>query len=347
MTTVHLLWSTSLLLIPALLLMLLFGWPLIAAVAATPNSIASHIYPTDRLVVQEGQGFLVKLVTPPGFGTVKFCTFLYANGQQFPLHPTSENEMIYVAMNGERVERFTVQECGVKVSNVSAASSGRWKLGATSGRNSAGGVTDASGEFQLQVIPAVKSDSEAAVVHGRPGEWVTINCTVNGDNDPGDYCEMWDRLKENEKRETCQWRIKVPADLTQRMDINCRTFTEGSMVPIERLWTVQGEYAGTTTDYLNSDSSVVLRCKSSQNSLTGCVIRNRQTEQVYRITNGLKGTRYSSFRTHLGKGLCQFEIPKPVKVHEVGKWSLRMFYGGENKYEECLFTVTDGTVFKV
>ena len=160
----------------------------------------THIYPSARLVVQEGQGFLVKLAIDSGFGRVKYCTLLL-NSQPYPLHPGNENHVSYVSEWGERVERFTTDECGAKVSNVSLQSSGAWQLGATSRTG-----VDASAEFQLDVIPAVPSDPEALTVSGRPGDSVVINCTAGEPQRKGAefFCEMWEE-RDTRRQRKCRW----------------------------------------------------------------------------------------------------------------------------------------------
>lgn len=338
----HYSWSlhlTALPLIPHFLLLLLLH-------SSTPTT-ATQIHPSGRLVVQEGQGFLVKLVTNPGFGSVKYCTFLY-NSQPYFLHPGNENEVAYVSDQGETVQRFTVSECGAKVSNVSLQSSGTWQLGATSSLG-----VDASADVQLQVIPAENSDIESRTVSGRPGDTVVVDCSpgmhekgVDGDHR---FCEMWEEgHRDRGTSGDCKWTTVYP-QLKERKEIRCRTFAKGSMEAVLKRWTVVGEYKGTTWDYLNGDESVVLRCKRRESPLTGCYIRNQQTNHLYRIANGLKGTRYSSFRSNLAKGLCQFEIPKPTRVDELGTWTMRLFYlsGQEELVDECVFTVADGNVFQV
>lgn len=292
--------------------------------SGTSHVRAAQIYPSDRIVVQEGQGFLVKLNTEAGFGKVKYCTFLF-NGEPYFLHPSNENAMDYVSVNGETVQRFTASECGVKVSNVSLNSAGIWQLGATS---SAG--HDASAELHLKVTPAV-SDGLETMVYGRPGTPVAINCSIEGDDVAAvdsnhRFCEMWQSEKESErdvKWGSCEWKTIHP-ELGQRTEINCRTFATGSMEAVTRKWIVIGHFSGTTSDYLNSDASVVLRCKS-KGPLKGCFVQHQQTGRVLKIGNALKGTRYSSYRTNMARGLCQFEIPKPFRVDELGVWVMRDF----------------------
>lgn len=327
-----------------------YSWSLLLICIQFPSRLiqATQIYPSSRLVVQEGQGFLVKLATDSGFGPVKYCTFLF-NSQPYFLHPGNENEVAYVTELGETVQRFTVSECGVKVSNVSLKSSGIWQLGATSGAG-----VDASADFQLQVIPAVQSGIESSTtVSGRPGTSVVINCSPESVDEVGDHqhCEMWEEDSNNGREgliSSCKWTTSHP-QLMERKQILCRTFARGSMEAVIKRWTVVGEYLDTTSDYLNGDSSVVLRCKRKDTAVTGCYMRNQQTGEMYRITNGLNGRRYSSFRSHLARGLCQFEIPKPIRGDELGSWSMRVFYrsGQDERFDECLFSVTDGNVFQV
>lgn len=302
---------------------------------------AAHIYPGSRIVVQEGQGFQVKLATDPGFGPVKYCTFLF-NSQPYFLHPTNENEVAYVSIHGETVQRFTMSDCGAQVSNVSLNSAGTWHLGATSSTG-----VDASAEFSLEIAPLTRSDIESTTISGRPGTVVEIKCAPQ-DTDDHRFCEMWvEGEGEAVKREECTWTTMFP-ELLQRREVRCLTFAKGSMEAVTKKWTVVGEYSDTTSDYLNGDSSVVLRCKRKSSPLLGCYIRNRQTGHIHRIANGLKGHRYSSFRSNLARGLCQFEIPKPIRVDELGQWLLRMYYGDSGgSVDECLFTVTDGNVFQV
>lgn len=329
---------------------------------------AGQIYPGNSVVVQEGQGFLVKLNTEPGFGQVKYCTFLF-NGEPYFLHPVNENEVNYVSTNGEIVQRFTVSECGAKVFNVSLRSAGVWQLGATS----ATGI-DSHADFRLQVRPA--ESAVGRTVYGRPGESVVIDCGADKDDDNGDvnrdningnvvvandyqFCEMWTGDKQiGSPRKTCKWTTSYP-DLMGRTQVQCRTFAKGSMAPTTKTWTILGRYAETTSDYLNSDSSIVLRCKS-KSPLKGCYITNSQLGTTYQIANGLMGDRYSSFRTNVARGLCQFEIPKPLLAGELGFWRMEVIVGTaaagralkgeeeeEQRIDECLFTVTDANVFQV
>lgn len=316
---------------------------------------AAHIYPSGRLVVEEGQGFLVKLATEPGFGQVKYCTFLF-NSQPYFLHPGNENEVAYVSEHGETVERFTAAECGVKVSSVTLASAGIWQLGATSQTG-----VDASADFQLQVLPKVHSDIESTTLGGRPGTRLVINCSAGssegaaegeGGGDEHEYCTMWEDGMEYQASAGCKWETIYP-DLMMRKEIRCCTFPRGSMESVIKKWTVVGEYSDTSADYLNGEASVVLRCKSKAAPLTACYMRNGQNGEVFRVGNGLKATRYSSYRSNLSRGFCQFEIPKPMRAEERGQWVMKVLYKGPEEkeeglqFDECLFTVTDGQIFQV
>lgn len=297
----------------------------------------------------QGQGFLVKLATAPGFGKVKYCTFQF-HSQPFYLHPGNENEVAYVADTGETVQRFTSGECGVKVSNVSADSAGNWQLGASSHTG-----VDATAEFNLEVIPKGRAEGDAdRTLRGRPSDPVEVNCSTDNYGDD-EFCEMWEGLDADGaygKREGCKYSTWYPA-LHSSQEIRCRTFQRGSMVPVVKKWTLIGEYPGVSFDYLNGDSGLVLRCRTETTPVKSCYIRNLQTGQVYQIANALMGTRYSSYRSNLFNGQCQFEIPKPFELQEVGQWAMQMHYekkiGEEDQQgvDECQFTVVDGNVFQV
>lgn len=295
------------------------------------------------------------MATEPGFGHVKHCTFLF-NSQPYFLHPGNENEVAYVSTNGETVQRFTMSECGVRVANVSMHSAGQWQLGATSSTG-----VDASADFQLKIVPAVTTDEgSTTTVAGRPNDTVTIKC-VPEDEDHGQhkYCEMWEiqeghRGGEEQqlKREVCEWKTRFPRLTERRREIRCRTFSRGSMEAVVRKWTVVGQYEDTASDYLQGDSAIVLRCKNRSGvRLSGCYIRNQQTGTVHRISNGLMGVRYSSFRSNLDRGLCQFEIPKPFRADEVGHWLMQMVIDGQDveqgRVDECMFTVSEDIVYQV
>lgn len=352
--------------LPSLLLLLLTTTAQHHVRTATAASVGAQIYPSGRIVVQSGQGFLVKLTTDRGFGQVKYCTFLF-NGEPYFLHPGNENEMQYVSVHGETVQRFTENECGVKVSNVSLYSAGNWQLGATS-------ITgkDASAEFTLKVLPSDEEPTER-IIYGRPGTQVVVNCS-RGDTEPDlldddegyspnrRFCEMWSttdedlvnpRRMESESKaimeeKPCQWNSTFP-ELMGRTEVYCRTFDRGAMEMVMRKWRLVGEYLKTTTDYLNGDKSMVLRCRS-KSPLSSCYIQHRPTGRMYQVANALNGHRYSSFRSNLRLGHCQFEIPKPFLADDLGIWLMTMFKGGrgeEDGVEECLFTVSDGQVFQV
>lgn len=302
------------------------------------------------MVVLQGQGFLVKLATAPGFGKVKYCTFQF-HSQPFYLHPGNENEVAYVTDTGETVQRFTSAECGVKVSNVSTDSAGTWRLDATSHT-----AVNASAEFNVQVIPKGRHSEgdEERVMRGRPNDPVTVHC-------PSDYgddlnvCEMWEGSDAYQGMGGCTYSTSYPALHTIK-EIRCRTFHRGSMMAVVKKWTLVGEFPGVSSDYLNGDSGLVLRCRTETTPVTSCCIRNQQTDEVYRISNALMGTRYSSYRSNLDRGQCQFEIPKPFQVQEIGQWTMALHYEqqiGQNGTEYqpdddvCQFTVVDGNLFQV
>lgn len=353
------------------LLMTVATWTIVVVMVVLSGRIVvdgAYIYPGNHIVVQEGLGFLVKLNTDRHYGNVKYCTFLF-HGQPYFLHPSNENDGVaYRSVHGELIERFTATECGVKVTNVSRESAGMWQLGATSQSQ-----VDASAAFRLEVVARVPTETGAEAaenVYGRPGAAVTLNCAEGiADDNRHRFCEF-DATDGSDSRQRgandpCSLVTAFPQSESIRRYM-CTTFSRGAMGAITRRWILHGQ-SETSHDSLETDNNIVLRCQAAAAaagrerdggtvaSIAHCYIRNVKTGAVWQIEDGLQDYRYSTFRTSLEKGRCQFEIPKPIRPEERGLWKMYLGFGGDTddksdnglEYEQCLFTVNDGKAFRI
>lgn len=79
--------------------------------------------------------------------------------------------------------------------------------------------------------------------------------------------------------------------------------------------------------------SAVLSCKSDKQST--CIVKHISSGRLFNIQSGLQSAdkRYSTFKTVLASGRCQFEIVKPIQLEDIGLWKMYM------SDKECSFIV--------
>lgn len=226
----------------------------------------------------------------------------------------------------DALQRTSPPDCGVKMFNVSPSSNNtNWTLTATS----KSGETVTS-DFHLQVIPADRWEKDPIVLKGILGSSLNLRC-----NDKGQFCEMWE---EGSKSEGCLLKTHFPKRVQTQKQIRCRTFLKGSADPVIRTWTLIGQYPFTTPEYLNLESSLVLRCKSRTLGISACFIRQLNMDEMYQVADGLNGMKYSSYRTQYSEGVCDFEIPKTLIRGGWGEdsWLMKVQWKGQG-IEECFF----------
>lgn len=262
-------------------------------------------FPT-KVVVEKGQGFVFSFEAGKNQPWIK-CHVQIGRGDKLEI--TDEpKDTIY-----GKIRKFSTDNCGVRVNNITEISNGFWKFLAQAD------LSGAKREFSLPVtvLPIRENKCPTAGAYCRwrnpfqPRE--TLACEKNEPEDP--------------KYSSC---IASKIGSMNMMEVH--------RVPGETV--VGTERMGAYTRPIDIDGMTVLKCgpKISFGKLKRCIITQQDSGAVYNIEEGLQHSKYSSRMTNFEAGVCEFEIPiSESSAEDEGVWIMEMFY--ENGNETCAYSL--------
>lgn len=270
------------------------------AVLSVTAPIHGAVLQQDKIQVDEGEGFMVWA----------FSEEKIENCELKLKRETSE-------LPG-RIEQLTNKddkECGFRVKEVTSEANGLWELTYT--------VGDIGGNLLPLVTVNPRSVPKCPEVEEDRSLCEVVNKNTNE-------------------------RVNCSADLQIIKDWECKYTSSGSMKPIIQSSATFGKISIDTPSPLttpiaassvkfkdisySSEGSTILECHSMVKPAQNCYVKHLASGRQYSLEEGLQTDKYSSFKTRLYNGLCQFEIMN-MDMNDFGVWSMSV------DTEKCYFLV--------
>ncbi|KFB47481.1 hypothetical protein ZHAS_00015433 [Anopheles sinensis] len=280
------------------------GALLVAFVIAAADSIA--IFPSDKLSIAEGAGFLAFLDTgtAPRAGQWIHCSVKIDNNQY-----SLDSDQVHRIGEKTTVERYDPVRCGVRVKNLQKALESKWTLYGTDAAAEASTAT-----LEVTVLSPKFIDQLNVTVSGS-STMATINCP---DKDSARYCRIVDA--QANVYESCTKSIDVTQPYSHFW---CHALFWGDMA--ERVTKinviVQENDRDITATVEETGDHIVLTCQYRQ-SVSLCRALSESDNRQLMLLDGHLSGRYSAYDTKISKGTCSLEIKKPLIAGDIGVWRI-------------------------
>lgn len=258
-------------------------------------SQAADIYPS-TVHVQEGEGFLLWVF---GSRTIENCVIVFGDIN----HGPNDEVKQYPFGTIESLFRNNSEECGFRIKGTTRLSEGTWFV-----------------DYYLDEV----ANRNSAVVKVLPK--AILSCPKD------DKCEQVN-TKTNE-RKSCD------GDVPEK-DWECHYLVDGAMpgkvntgiIPIveETSGDAHDEQEVIVVPEFESvqemgSNSIVLNCTSDKAPQSKCQVKHKSSSRLFDMQALLQSSdkKYSSFKTILNAGKCQFEIVKPIRLEDMGLWEMQM-----------------------
>lgn len=294
-------------------------------------SIEATIRPTSHLNIISGEGFLAYLEVPKGFGQINNCWFKYRDYEKVKID-LDNTEPIKTERN-EYVLPYAKNICGIRVTDVSAASASIWSLEAES----------INGDYEkdsltIQILPTQKTnfDTRMQVEIGK----ATVKCSKHESYTK--HCKIVDIYYGNTFHECTLYTSIHPNSMFE-----CYIYNWGRIEQSrERIFVdIKNSTLFTNGTHEVSNSSDILSCEF-QDKVFSCQAEMPDHMEELLIMDGLYNGRYSAYDTITTKSKCSLEIPKPFKNNVMGIWRIKnyessipsgcLFYVGKSKEDIIL-----------
>ncbi|XP_053679220.1 uncharacterized protein LOC128730213 [Anopheles nili] len=293
--------------------------------ASTVNTLP--IYPSDRLSIAEGAGFLAFL-SANGEAELRARTSghwihcsVSINNVQYSL----DSDQIHRVGEKTTVERYDSERCGVRVKNLQKALETKWTLHGTDQ-----GGQDSNGILDVTVLPPKMIDQLNVTISGSASA-ATINCP---DRDSARYCRIMDA--EQNVYESCSAYVEISQQLSYFW---CHSMFWGAMM--ERITQVNvivlEDDSDVKTTVEETDDHIVLSCQY-RSSISLCRAQSENDKRQFLLLDGHLTDRYSSYNTKISKGICSLEIKKPLIPEDIGVWRIYQLLN-PNDYTGCVFDI--------
>ncbi|XP_055846414.1 uncharacterized protein LOC129912263 [Episyrphus balteatus] len=270
-------------------------------------SVCAKIRPKSDLSIIDGQGFITYLEVEESFGEISKCWFKFQDENQIEIDLTSND--VIETVRGEKVQKFSKTECGIRVENINNASIGTWNLQAM---NFSESYTNDSVRIRILTAPKMILDT----ILEKPLGLNTVSCTKQ------DYTRACRLIETSTKKSWDQ--CELFKKINNENNFECRTLSWGSMDESVEKISVRiapiTQYSEASIE--ERDDHIVLRCLMKSVSVQSCRAEMPdRTTQLY-IADGLYNGKYSSYDTLLSQSKCALEIPKPLEQSENGLWKI-------------------------
>uniref|UniRef100_A0AAG5DLP3 Uncharacterized protein n=1 Tax=Anopheles atroparvus TaxID=41427 RepID=A0AAG5DLP3_ANOAO len=288
-----------------------------------PSAGAITIFPSDKLSIAEGAGFLAFLDTgsAPRAGQWIHCSVRIGN-EQYSL----DSDQVHRVGERTTVERYDPVRCGVRVRGLEKALESKWTLYGTSAAGE-----DSTAVLELSVLSPKFIDQLNVTVSGSATS-ATVNCP---DKDGARYCRIVDA--QANVYESCSKSIDVTQPYSHFW---CHTMFWGDMA--ERITKINviveaddRDIAGTVEETVDH---IVLTCRYRQSVLLCRALSESDNRQLMLLDGHLSG-RYSAYDTKISKGTCSLEIKKPLIPGDVGVWRIYQQLNPTD-FTGCVFDLT-------
>ncbi|XP_058454601.1 uncharacterized protein LOC131432384 isoform X2 [Malaya genurostris] len=279
------------------------------------------IFPTNKLSIMQGAGFLAYLVPTQTGELVQWshCSVMVA-GNSYSL----DNDQVHVVGGVTRVQRFNASVCGIRVENVQKIVEQDWTLSVL-GADSKTIVQNLSLSVYLPKIIDILN--------------VTISDTASSyslfcpEDSSRRYCRILDQT--DNVYPGCTKTFDVTWETAQ---FRCRMLYWGDMDEIETVINVSVEKSkrDVSISMLENESHVVLSCRY-KSKVNPCRAVSVGSNRQMLLLDGHLTERYSAYDTHMESGICSIEILKPLHPEDYGIW--RVFLELPNDYSGCVFNL--------
>jgi len=205
--------------------------------------------------------------------------------------------------SGEIILPYSKTKCGIRVDNLSHASSDKWSLRAVNG------VEEEKGEIMVTVSAAPKYNFETIFKHELGATYIKCS-NSKGYTDP-QYCKIYDDVKI--LSETCGTPIVVRNKTSYQCNtLRYYTFNQSketiSIEPIVKK--IDGVTNAITTE---NDDYIIMTCQFPKN-VFHCKAEYPDGIKSVFMTDGLMSGRLTTLDTNIGNGKCVLEIKKTIKT---------------------------------
>uniref|UniRef100_A0A336MRI0 CSON003013 protein n=1 Tax=Culicoides sonorensis TaxID=179676 RepID=A0A336MRI0_CULSO len=302
--------------------LIIFG---LLLVISTKNDVESVIFPNKQMSIVKNQGFFMYIVHQSTFKLEK-CSLKLEDGTEFDLDPKVKEPFIYNTSEGVLIQRYSQNECGVRVKNVAQSLSGKWTLTAQGDR----GSVESDSVF-LEVLSNKLDPSPLVVTVTDENPYRRVKCP---NNYAAKHCRVFDHNRD-EKKDQCDFFAQSYGNETL---YECRTMRWGEMQETQSFIKVlmeeehEKEVKG---KIIETDTHVILTCQDYSGL---CRAEMPHKTRQLLLMDGLLMDRYSTYDTQINKGRCSIEIEKPLRPEDIGTWRI---YHSEKDDSGCVFRVHD------
>lgn len=291
----------------------------------------SVIWPLNQLFILEGEGFLAYHIPDNrNFGDLKRCVVNFM-GLTYPIDLESSDDYVGALKSGEKIRRFSKNNCGIRVENVTKNSNGKWIL-------IANGTSFTEENAIVDIIVLSKPDDPPAVTNLTvlTSDSVTIECPFMENEE---YCEMIN-ARNNVFEDKCS---ASASNRIHERSWTCRSLIRGAQELRVNHFNI--DFKKEPIDHkkrvFEDEYSVVLSC--FDNTFTNC-IANGPNDKMLLLHEGLVSKKYSSFDTNRKSGVCSLELRKPIDQSDIGVWRIIDVSNVKNK-RGCIFKVNETSPF--
>ncbi|XP_065083060.1 uncharacterized protein LOC135705317 isoform X2 [Ochlerotatus camptorhynchus] len=299
------------------------GVLLLVSVLCLPVALVNgvSIFPTDQLVIREGAGFLVHLISDQLGDPVRWihCS-VTVGGASYSL----DSDQIHVINGLTKVQRFGVDACGIRVQNV-RKSLDLWTLSA---------LDSDSKSFEKQLKVEVSIPKQISTLN------VTISDTVRSytvtcpEDSSRRFCRIMDEA--DGIYDGCSKSFEITWKTAQ---FRCRMLYWGDMDETETVINVLVEKSkrDVTWSIEENDSHVVLTCHY-RSKVSPCRAVSLASRRQMMLLDAHLADRYSAYNTKVSLGICALEIKKPLLKEDYGIWRIYLPLSA-SEYTGCVFNV--------
>lgn len=269
--------------------------------------------------VEEGEGFMVWLTSEKD---IEKCEIDFNTSKWNTSEPIS-TEFGTI----ERIVSSDPKECGFRIKGATLQSEGLWKIvyyiDGVSNRNSV--EVRVATKTPVNKCPERNSDHLCTMIHSKTKEETT--------------CKDFDYAAVNASEWTCKYfttgSMVGKVDLGKgRMPIQEEEDAESSDRLLELEYTGAPEFTETVDV---GEIGVLLNCSNEEHRhmIDSCEAKHVSSGRRFNLEPGLQSRdrKYSSYKTSLLTGRCQFELAKPISLEDIGIWEISM------KGKKCSFIV--------
>ncbi|XP_055595453.1 uncharacterized protein LOC129746050 isoform X2 [Uranotaenia lowii] len=293
-------------------------------VFSAQSSDGANIFPSDKLSITEGAGFLAYLV-PTELSEAN--RWIHCSVRVAGVNYSLDSDQIHTLDGVTEVQRFSAEICGIRVQNVRKSLETTWSLLALDSNSS-----PIEQSLSLTVINS-KPISSINVTVSDTTSTFTLTCP---DEPPSSrrFCRILD--EQNHIFDGCSKSFDITWEEAR---FRCLSLYWGDMEEIEIIINVKVQKSQRDVSWFveEDESHVVLSCHY-RTAVSPCRAVSVSDSRQMMLLDGHLGDRYSAYDTKISGGICSLEIRKPLTSADRGLWRIFMPLNVDD-YTGCVFNL--------